>query len=56
MLDTPAYVFPFTGSGARNVVIHTVKRGEDDADTKQKTVVLRLYEHLGGHGAMTITA
>ncbi|CAK5279299.1 unnamed protein product [Mycena citricolor] len=38
----------FTVSGAPNVVLETVKRGEDDGP-ERRTVVLRLYEAMGGH-------
>jgi alpha-mannosidase len=42
---------PFSVSGALNVILDTVKRGEDDdfssADA-QKTVIVRLYEAYGG--------
>lgn len=36
---------------AANVRVETIKRGEDDAYGKgdAKTVILRLYEHMGGH-------
>ena len=44
---------PFSIRGAPNVLIETVKRGEDDSFTKTskqaKTLVLRLYEAFGGH-------
>ena len=44
---------PFSVRGAPNVVIETVKRGEDDSFSKSskqpKTLVLRLYEAFGGH-------
>ncbi|KAF9497318.1 hypothetical protein BDN71DRAFT_1445060 [Pleurotus eryngii] len=46
---------PFIVEGARNVVLETIKRGEDDtySATKGKeavrTVILRLYEAFGGH-------
>lgn len=48
---------PFSIRGAPNVIIETVKRGDDDFfsdDTdetpdKPSTVVLRIYEAFGGH-------
>lgn len=45
---------PFSIRGAPNVVIETVKRGEDDSFEKTlskqpKTLILRLYEAFGGH-------
>lgn len=39
---------PFSVS-APNVVLETVKRGEDDKDGKATTIILRLYEQYGGH-------
>lgn len=46
---------PFTVTGAPNVVLDTIKRGDDD-DPREKdwkkgssTVILRLYEAFGGH-------
>lgn len=44
---------PFSLFGAHNVVLETVKRGDDDvynsASKQPKTIVLRLYEAFGGH-------
>ncbi|KAF7352563.1 Glycoside hydrolase family 38 protein [Mycena venus] len=42
---------PFALSGAPNVFLETVKRGEDDSlkSSGTTTVVLRLYEAFGGH-------
>lgn len=48
---------PFSIRGAPNVIIETVKRGDDDYfgdDTdetheKRSTIVLRIYEAFGGH-------
>lgn len=45
--------------GDRNIILETIKRGEDDDhnDTKGsnlKTIVLRIYEAYGGHGRATI--
>ena len=43
----------FVVDGAPNVILETVKRGEDDDFEKQKegttSIVLRLYEAFGGH-------
>jgi hypothetical protein len=42
---------PFYVEGARNVILDTVKRGEDDdfvSPGHSKTVVIRLYEAFGG--------
>ena len=45
---------PFALYGAHNVVLETVKRGDDDFDptltaAKPKSIALRLYEAFGGH-------
>jgi len=42
---------PFLVSGAHNVILETVKRGDDDdvLGSGPKTIVLRLYEAYGGH-------
>lgn len=53
---------PFTLTGARNVILETVKRGEDDdfnasltePESGTATVVLRLYEAFGGHGKVQL--
>jgi alpha-mannosidase len=42
---------PFSVHGAANVMLETIKRGEDDLfemDGK-RTIILRLYEQFGGH-------
>lgn len=45
-------VSPFTVEGCKNVVLETVKRGEDDdfGKVSTKSIILRLYENRGGHG------
>ncbi|KAG8964143.1 Glycoside hydrolase, 38 vacuolar alpha mannosidase [Tulasnella sp. 408] len=48
LLHTP----PFVVEGAPSVILDTVKRGDDDdfsSSSADKTIVLRLYEALGGH-------
>ncbi|KAI5117584.1 hypothetical protein M0805_004579 [Coniferiporia weirii] len=43
---------PFSIRGAPSVILETVKRGDSDAlgnVTKPQTIVLRIYEALGGH-------
>lgn len=51
---------PFSLMGSTNVILETIKRGEDDFDDrsfverKGKTVVLRLYEHMGGHASVRL--
>lgn len=39
--------------GGRNVVIDTIKRGEDDKGSNQ-TVIVRLYEAYGGHAEVQL--
>jgi alpha-mannosidase len=53
----PLLESPFTLSGARNVILETVKRGEDDdfkLESGSTSVVLRLYEAFGGHGQVQL--
>jgi len=53
---------PFTITGARNVILETVKRGEYDdfnasivdSDSEATTVILRLYEAFGGHARVQL--
>ncbi|TCD63848.1 Glycoside hydrolase, 38 vacuolar alpha mannosidase [Steccherinum ochraceum] len=47
---------PFTISGDHNVILETIKRGEDDDFKKNTnpTVVLRLYEAFGGHARVKL--
>ncbi|KAI0753803.1 hypothetical protein C8Q74DRAFT_1373733 [Fomes fomentarius] len=47
---------PFIIEGARNVILETVKRGLDDdfKSHEAPSVVLRLYEAFGGHGAIKL--
>ncbi|GJJ13977.1 hypothetical protein Clacol_008234 [Clathrus columnatus] len=51
---------PFSLTGASNVVLDTIKRGDDDdpqeTDWKKgsSTVILRLYEAFGGHASVRI--
>ncbi|WVO20440.1 uncharacterized protein IAS62_001736 [Cryptococcus decagattii] len=47
---------PFALEGAANVMLETVKRGEDDqvSGYKAKTIILRVYEHLGGHAKVKL--
>ncbi|KAK4701933.1 alpha-mannosidase, partial [Phenoliferia sp. Uapishka_3] len=51
---------PFKLSGSRNVILDTIKRGEDDHFTANsdnpQTVILRLYEAFGGHGVVNISS
>jgi len=34
--------------GHHGVVLETIKRGEDDKEVGEKTVILRMYEGIGG--------
>ena len=34
---------------ARNVMIQAVKRGEDDVEKGETTLIVRLFEQFGGH-------
>lgn len=53
---------PFSICGAQNVVLETIKRGEDDNHTSSistpeagpVTVILRLYEVFGGHARVLL--
>ena len=42
---------PFKVTGAPNVALETIKRGEDDTSETdgKRTVILRLFEQYGGH-------
>ncbi len=46
----------FKVEGARNVRLETIKRAEDDDFTKgaNATIVLRLFEELGGHARVQL--
>ncbi|KAH6663350.1 glycosyl hydrolase family 38 domain-containing protein [Halenospora varia] len=54
--------FPIILKGDENLVLDTVKRGEDDEDIylsglpkrKGKSVIIRIYDALGGHGRGTV--
>ena len=50
---------PFKLRGSRNIILDTIKRGEDDHFAKESkhpmTVILRLYEAFGGHGVVDIS-
>ena len=59
LLTSAAHAGPFALKGDRNVVLDTVKRGEDDhfsASAAQQTIVLRLYEAYGGAGKVKVEA
>lgn len=48
----------FSVDGAPNVILETVKRGDDDDfstnSNGERTVVLRLYEAFGGHARASL--
>ncbi|WOO78143.1 Alpha-mannosidase [Vanrija pseudolonga] len=44
---------PFTVSGARNVTLEAIKRGEDDTEAN-KSVIIRLFEQFGGAANATL--
>lgn len=50
LLASPARS-PFSVDNAPNVILETIKRGDDDkhTDGHPTTVILRLYEAFGGH-------
>lgn len=57
---------PFTIEGTPNVMLETIKRGENDfqddlsaqpfAEGKTKTVILRLHENMGGRGSVKLSS
>lgn len=61
-LDATAFSTPIKLTGSKSLVLDTVKRGEDDEDVsrgelakrKGKSVVLRIYDSLGGQSRGTI--
>ncbi|OAV97592.1 hypothetical protein PTTG_01907 [Puccinia triticina 1-1 BBBD Race 1] len=53
LLEPVTEIFKLDGLGARNVILDTIKRGEDDtfgfhSRKPVKTVIVRLYEAFGG--------
>lgn len=49
---------PFTLRNSPNVILETVKRGDDDdfiTSRKPQSVICRLYESKGGHAKATFT-
>lgn len=40
---------PIGAPSARNVMIQAVKRGEDDVEKGETTLIVRLFEQFGGH-------
>jgi alpha-mannosidase len=53
---------PFTLEGSPNVMLETIKRGENDFDAhsfvegETKTVILRLHENMGGRGVVKLAS
>lgn len=47
---------PFVVHGAHNVILETIKRGDDDdfSGSGPQTIVLRLYEAYGGHATVKL--
>lgn len=45
---------PFEILGADSVILDTVKRGEDDDENGQTSIVLRMFESLGGRSKGTL--
>ncbi|KAI8182492.1 Alpha-mannosidase [Colletotrichum sp. SAR 10_86] len=62
--DSPLGEFPIVLDGDKNLVLDTIKRGEDDEDVSNgelpvrsgKSVIVRIYEGLGGRGRATVQA
>ncbi|KAJ3959339.1 hypothetical protein N0V92_004042 [Colletotrichum tropicale] len=60
--DSPLRGFPIVLDGDKNLVLDTIKRGEDDEDVSNgelpvrsgKSVIARIYESLGGRGRATV--
>ncbi|KAF9872038.1 alpha-mannosidase [Colletotrichum karsti] len=60
--DSPLRDFPITLVGHKNLVLDHVKRGEDDEDVSLgdlparsgRSVIIRVYESLGGRGRATV--
>ena len=53
---------PFTLEGSPNVMLETIKRGENDFDSHSfeegmtQTVILRLHENMGGRGVVKLSS
>lgn len=54
---------PFVIEGTPNIMLETIKRGENDFDhhssienSKSKTVILRLHENMGGRGHVKLSS
>ena len=45
---------PITLEGAPNVILETIKRGEDDEADGTFCIVLRMFEQYGGHARATL--
>jgi alpha-mannosidase len=45
---------PFEIIGADSIILDAVKRGEDDDETGQKSIVIRMFESLGGRSRGTL--
>lgn len=51
----PLPTFELNLPGHHGVVLETIKRGEDDEAGQDKTVILRLYEGIGGKSKGELT-
>jgi hypothetical protein len=40
--------FKIDGPQSSGIILETIKRGEEDTDKGNKTVILRMYEAVGG--------
>lgn len=45
---------PFSIHGADNVILETIKRGDDDGKKSETSIILRVYEILGGHAKVRL--
>ncbi|KAI8300404.1 Alpha-mannosidase [Colletotrichum sp. SAR11_59] len=60
--DSPLRGFPIVLDGDKNLILDTIKRGEDDEDVSSgdlpvrpgKSVIVRIYESFGGRGRATV--
>jgi alpha-mannosidase len=53
----PAITAPmFSLAGAPNVMLETIKRGEEDDESydSRTTIILRMFEQFGGHAKATL--
>ncbi|OLN89760.1 Alpha-mannosidase 2, partial [Colletotrichum chlorophyti] len=61
--ESPLSTVPITLTGDRNLVLDTVKRGEEDEDVSleeppvqnSRSIIIRIYESLGGRGRAEVS-